>query len=425
MRTHRLRVCLDARLRTGVSGGVEQAIIGLAHGLSRLDDGDEEYFFLTYPDSDAWIRPYISGPCRILHARSSSRQTEILRILRHALPSSRALLSRLRERVDLRTRLGTFVAPVSDGTIEQANMDIMHFTHQNGFRTKITSIYQPWDLQHLHLPEFFTPQQRWTRELLYRALCVQARMVIVASEWTKQDLIEHYGDIAKEIQVIPMSPVLGAYPEPTSDDLSTIRRKFALPERFVFYPSQTWPHKNHLALLDALAILRDRYGLTPPFVSSGKLNGFFPTIERRIHALHLTGEVQFLDFVSPLEMQALYRLCTCLVFPSKFEGWGFPITEAFLAGVPVASSNVTCLPDVVGDAAMLFDPDDPEEIADSLKQLWTNDGLRAELVMRGYRRVAGWSGDRTARTMRAHYRRLGDRPLTEEDRELLATPSIV
>ncbi|HET7928778.1 MAG TPA: glycosyltransferase, partial [Actinomycetota bacterium] len=128
-------------------------------------------------------------------------------------------------------------------------------------------------------------------------------------------------------------------------------------------------------------------------------------------------------YVSPLELQCLYRLARFLVFPTLFEGGGMPVFEAFAAGVPVAASDVTCIPRQAGDAALLFNPREPAGIADAMIRLWADGALRAELVRRGRERVARFTWDRTARTYRALYRELTGRPLTTADRDLLDAPA--
>lgn len=415
-----LRVGVDARLTSGASGGVEQVIIGLASGLSNLIDGDEEYLFLTHAGADEWIRPYVQGPCQILQG-PPPRQPGWKQSLKKSMPVVRHVWNRLSP---LAGR-GTVSVPVSDGTVEEAGVDIMHFPKQGGFLTDVPSIYHPWDLQHLHLPQFFSPRTRSVREVTYRTLCEQATLVSVASTWHKRDLIRHYGLSEEKVRVVPMAPVLSAYPTPGADELSAARQKFSLPEAFIYYPAQTWAHKNHIGLLEALAILRDRHQLKVPLVSSGRCNEFFPKIMKRARELQITDQVWFLGFVSPLEVRCLYELCRGMVFPSKFEGWGLPLSEAFLAGTPVACSNVTSLPEQAGDAALTFGPDDPEEIADAIRRLCTEAELRKTLVGSGKRNVSFFTWDRTARTFRAHYRRIANRPLTEEDYDLLAEPSLL
>lgn len=414
----RLRVCLDARLTSGTVGGVEQVIIGLAYGLSQLNDGDEEYFFLTNPSAQEWLEPYLGGPCRALRAAAALKQPG----------GGRTLLGRARPFLrdafhHLSPILGRSSVPIprSDGTIERNAIDVMHFTVQRAFLTDVPNLYQVYDLQHLHLRHFFTPRERLAREIQERTYCDKASLVAVMSSWGKEDLIRQYGVPDSKVVVVPFAPTLDAYARPSDSELVATRRKYSLPDQFILYPSQTWAHKNHIGLLESLAILRDRQHIIVPLVCSGRRNDFFPHIERRMRDLGLSDQVRFLGFVSPLELQCLYQLCRCLAFPTKFEGFGIPLLEAFWAGVPAASSNVTCLPDLGGDAALYFDPDSVEEIAQAIYRVWTDEQLRMTLAERGRRRVAGFSWGRTARLFRAHYRRVAKRGITEEDSELLAS----
>jgi glycosyltransferase involved in cell wall biosynthesis len=113
------------------------------------------------------------------------------------------------------------------------------------------------------------------------------------------------------------------------------------------------------------------------------------------------------------------------VIPSRFEAASGPLWEAFEAGTPAACSNVTSLPEQAGDAAIVFDPDDVDAIADALLRLWTDSELRSALVTKGSERIRAFTWARTARTYRALYRRLGDQPLTNDDEGLLsAEPGI-
>jgi glycosyltransferase involved in cell wall biosynthesis len=403
-----LRVCIDARLPAGRFGGVEQAVIGIAAGLSKLDDGDEEYLFLTH-HGEEWIRPYLSGPCRLLPTRRG-------RLHRR----TRAIGRGLAERVP---RIGPrFAVRVSDGTAEHAGVDLVHFPIQDAFLTELPSIYQPHDLSHVHHPEFFSAWARERRERIYRTHCARARMVVAMTSWGKRDLIDHYGLPEEKVGVVPWGSVLFEYPEPSKEDLDRLRSRLSLPDEFLLYPAQTWPHKNHDTLLRALALIRQREGIGIPLVCPGKRNRHFGLIEARMRELRLSDTTLFPGFVSPLELRGLYELATALVFPSRFEGWGLPVCEAFSAGLPVASSSASSLPDLVGNAGLLFDPGDPEEIATCVMRLWRDPVLRQTLATRGRERGELFSFDHTARLFRAHYRRLAQRATSEEDRILLATP---
>ena len=222
--------------------------------------------------------------------------------------------------------------------------------------------------------------------------------------------------------MIPLAPILGAYDDPPIEHRDEVSRTCGLPEAFVLYPAQTWPHKNHLRLLDALAILRDEHDLVVPLVCTGALTDHFATIDRHVRRLRLEDQVCFLGFVPTQDLKSLHRLATATVIPTKFEAASGPLWDSFIARTPAACSAVTSLPAQAGGAALLFDPDEPAEIAQAIAALWTDSGLREELVRRGLRNVGRLSWDRTARIFRAHYRQMAGRPLTESDVELLNAP---
>src|SRR5687767_11032156 len=285
-----LHVAVDARLFSGQSGGIEQVAIGLVSALSQLADGDERYTILAYPASHEWIKPYVAGPCRLLLATAV-----------HPPPRWKAFLKRSGRIVDAAQRLTGLPARLSvtlsrsDGTLEREGVDVVHFILQRAFFTQIPSLYHPHDLQHRHLPQFFTPRERIKRDVMLKSFCDQARIVSVTSSWIKRDLIEQYRLPPEKVAVVPLTGSLGAYPTPTEADLAATRSKFNLPaEGFVFYPAQTWPHKNHLNLIEAVARLRDHHGLCLPLMCSGHQTDHFPKLQQRIDQLNLQHQINFL-----------------------------------------------------------------------------------------------------------------------------------
>ena len=310
--------------------------------------------------------------------------------------------------------------PRSDGFLESLGVDLIHFTTQQAFLTSVTSIYQIHDLLHVHHPGLLTPLQVKYRERAYRAFCEQATVVSVMTEWGRGDVCRWAGLPPERVARVPWAAAPGptvavdeGRPVPIPD----------LPERFLLYPAQTWPHKNHLRLVEAVALLRNR-GLDVTVVCTGRLNEHYPAIQRRVTQLQLTREVRFPGYVTDVDLATLYQRATALIFPSLFEGWGLPLVEAFGRGLPVASSNASVLPEVAGDAALMFDPEGPEAIADAIARIWTDDELRRRLAERGRLRVASLSWERTARTFRAIYRMVAGRPLSDEDRALLEPPTM-
>jgi glycosyltransferase involved in cell wall biosynthesis len=410
-----MRVALNAQLvPDSAAGGVVSVLIGLVSALGTLD-GADEYIVIGPRSLEGWLEPYL-GPNQRLVPGPPPRFNR-----------AKALLGPLRPLAqDVKRRAGRLVrpvggvrVPVSDGYYERLGCDVLHFPYQEYVASRVPSVYNPHDLQHLHYPEFFTRDVLEWRAGIYPAACRAAHTVVVASSWVRDDVVMQFGLSSEKVQVIPFAPPTQAYPEPSVEVLDRVRGTHRLTEPFAFYPSVTWPHKNHLRLLEALARLRDHRHLLVRLVCAGYQNEFWPTIRRRIQELRLEDQVTFVGFLSPGDLRAFYRLAQFVVVPTLFEAASGPLIEAWQDGAPVACSNVTSLPEQAGDAALVFDPFSVDEIAAAVEQMATDAALRESLRRRGSRRLKDFSWDRTARAYRAVYRRAAGHPLTDEDRWLL------
>jgi glycosyltransferase involved in cell wall biosynthesis len=418
-----VRVCIDARNVSAIHSGVRQVLTGLARGLSELDDEGDEYLFLSHPDDAEFLSPHLGGGCRTIHADRAfgGRVGRLARRARERARSRRGH-QRISAAAGHEAEIAAGILEVSDGTAESSGADLIHFPLASGFLTDLPSIYSPYDLQHLHHPEFFSEEDVRLREVRYPTYCEQASLTFMMTSSGKRDVVERYGLSPERVAVVPMASVLLSYPSPTADDLDRVRRELELPERFLLFPSQTFPHKNHLGLLEALALLRDERGMRVPVVCPGKQSDFFPQIAARAEELDLADALLFPGFVTTLQLRSLYSLAAGLIFPSRYEGWGLPVTEAFAAGLPVACSELPAILDMAGDAVVTFDPERPAEIAASIARLWEDPELARSLAEKGKERGKLFSWDYTARLFRAHYRRIAGRQLGAEDEELLAAP---
>ncbi|HXI80254.1 MAG TPA: glycosyltransferase family 1 protein [Verrucomicrobiae bacterium] len=410
-----LRVALDARIPAGRWGGIQQVVEGLAYGLSRLDGGDE-YVFLAERGASAWLAPMIGGGSHIVEVPRGYGRTRVRRAY-EAVAERAPAAARIARRAASRLTGVSMPIAKSDGFVESIGVDIVHFTTPQAYLTHLPSIYQPHDLLHRHHPEQFDAIHARYREDAYRAFSEAASIVAVMTEWGRADICRVFGLPAGRIAVVPWAPVAGLR------RISEPSRDLDLPDRFLLYPAQTWPHKNHIRLIEALAMLRDR-GTVVPLVCTGRQTEHMAAIRRRIDALGIGDQVRFLGYVSADDLDAIYRRATALVFPSRFEGWGLPVVEAFAFDLPVASSNATCLPEVAGGGALMFDPESTEDMASAISRIWTDERLRSELRSAGRRRVGELSWERTARIYRALYRQVAGRVLTDEDRALLAPPTL-
>jgi glycosyltransferase involved in cell wall biosynthesis len=411
-----LSVAIDVRVTPGKSGGVSQAIMSLVSGLGKLDDGPEEYkIIVRTPRQREWLKPFLGSNQQlvdVVEPKKSSARRLIKKILR---PFATALLGAVDENMNRWPDV-----PISDGYYESLGCDVIHFPTQTFTLCALPAIYNPHDIQHRHYPQFFTPDTLAWRETIYPAGCYFSNTVVVGSQWIKDDIVRHYRTDPDKIQVIPENPPTQLYREPSQEDLSRVRDKFDLKQSFAIYPAVTWPHKGHIPLLRAIALLRDSRDLIINLVCTGSLyESHWPKIKKCIDELNLSSQVKFLGFVSDEDMRATLHLSDFLVQPTLFEASSLPIFEAWAEGVPVTCSNRTALPDQVFDAALMFDPGSIESIADAVARMATEEELRRDLRERGSRRLGDFDAERTAKAYRAVYRRAAGHTMSEEDRWLL------
>jgi glycosyltransferase involved in cell wall biosynthesis len=413
-----LKVAIDVECFPSLSGGIASAVKSLIHTLGELADGDEQYtIVIKNEEQRKWLSPYL-GPNQKFSCKPEDRiprPSIAKRILRPVLSAAK----RVHDRLDQTPRYWPEV-PISNGFYESLKCDVLHFPTQEFRVCALPTIYNPHDLQHLHFPNFFSLGDIAWRETIYPAGCHFARTVVVGSQWIKDDIVRQYHVSPDKIQIIPEAAPMENASRPTSESLVQVQRKYQLELPFVLFPAVTWPHKNHIRLLEAIATLRETRGLTIRLVCTGRLyEQWWPHVERRVQELRLQSQVKFLGFVSEEDIRAIYALAEFLVMPSLFEASSLPVFDAWASGLPVASSDATAMPDQVLDAALLFDPYRIESIADALAKLATNEEFRKDLKVRGYHRLKDFNLIRTAKAYRAVYRRAGGYPLTDEDRSLL------
>lgn len=262
-----------------------------------------------------------------------------------------------------------------------------------------------YDLQHVFFPDFFTPRAWRRRERDYRKAVREATRIIAISHYTAHCLREHFKAPAGKIDVVHLGIDAGFRVIGDRKQLAAVRAHYGLERPFMYYPATTWPHKNHLTLLTALSLLRERHGFDGDLVLTGVTKQHHGQISSEIERLGLQNRVRLLGYLPYENLALLYNLARLMVFPSLFEGFGIPLLEAMACGCPVACSNITSLPEVAGDAASLFDPGSPEDMAAAIWRVWSDESLRRDLARRGVERAALFTWEATARRTVETYRR--------------------
>jgi glycosyltransferase involved in cell wall biosynthesis len=249
------------------------------------------------------------------------------------------------------------------------------------------------DIQEKYYPKFFTAQDIWNREYHFEASTKTADQVITISEFSKNSIVHHHRISRNKVRTIYLAADESFYHPLKSEEKINLE----LPERFIFYPANRWFHKNHDNLLKALLILKKEYKVPVNCVLTGfdyEKNGY--PLHEKIKEYELENQIKVIGYVSGEEVKYIYKKAEMLCFPSLFEGFGMPLVEAMITGCPVVCSHVTSMPEVVGKAALLFNPVDPMDIANKIHTLWNNSDLRRQLVVLGKEQAKKFSVKKVA-----------------------------
>jgi glycosyltransferase involved in cell wall biosynthesis len=285
---------------------------------------------------------------------------------------------------------------------------IYPFSSALAFEAQTPYVLAVHDLMHRRHPEFpeFGGDELAHREYLFRNGIAEALVVLVDSEAGKEDVLEFYGDLIASDR-IAILPFLPAAPRAVKlEDRARVRRAYRLPERYLFYPAQFWPHKNHRLLVEALAELERSDGIEADLVLVGSKLGevrerSYADLLARAQELGVEARIHHLGYVPAEDMSALYAEAVALVMPTFFGPTNIPVVEAWALDCPVITSDIRGVREHAGDAALLADPDSVAAIAAAIRRVWLDEELRTELVRLGRERIASYTRDDFARRLDA------------------------
>jgi len=247
------------------------------------------------------------------------------------------------------------------------------------------------DLQHKTYPEFFTEEDLAERDRIFNEACRRATALAAVSEYSRDTAVSQGSLVPTRVRTIHHR-IAGRILSMGVMDKEILSRLGLIPNRYLLYPANFWKHKNHEMLLTAFG-MACQAGLAADIqlVCTGAPGARQEWLTRAAHAMNLAERVLFPGYLPNEELATLIANCRGLVFPSLYEGFGLPVVEAMAAGVPVACSNNTSLPEVAANAAILFDPRIPTQIAQAMLSLVEDEELRAFLIQAGLQRASEFS----------------------------------
>lgn len=340
--------------------------------------GEHEYVVLgTAAALEGYVRGVVPG-MEIYRIKSSALDKR-----KESLKSYSPLLRRL---------LGA--GPIDKACIA-LGLDCLWYVGGGAFEATDTPyVATVWDLQHRMTPWFpeMSAGGTWdARELTYRRFLQRASYIVTGTDVGRKELELNYDVAAARVRRLP-HPTPSFVATASSSETGVINR-LGLQQSYLFYPAQFWAHKNHINLLYALAVLRDQHQVRLSLVLTGSEKGNTAYVKEIVESLGLSSQVVFTGFVNQQELAELYRGAAMMVYASFCGPENLPPLEAFALGCPVVAADVPGAAEQLGEAALLFDPLNPEDMAAKIHMLLAQPELRDNLREKGMRRAAAWTVD--------------------------------
>lgn len=369
-----MRIGIDARLVFYHQAGIGQYILRLTHALAALDRTNEYFLFQSRKDK--------------------TRLVKAPNFRRHVLwtPSHHRF-----ERLAMSAEMFPY------------SLDVFHspdFIPPR--RLRAPSVITVHDLAFLLYPRFLTSDAaRYYGQI--DPASRSAAHIIAVSQSTKRDVTRLLGVPDDKVSVIYEAANTLTRPMDKTAARQHVKEKFGIPDNFILFVSTIEPRKNLPTLLAAYSKLRDQYKSTARLVVAGHKGWLTKEVDQAVTKYKLGDTVCFLGTVPSEELAFLYNAARVFALPSFYEGFGLPPLEAMASGTPVIVSNTSSLPEVVGDAGTLIDPNDVDAWTVALYRVLTDDALHAEMSAKGLKRAERFSWERAARETLDVYRKVANK----------------
>jgi len=384
----------------GENGGAKLLALELVKRFSRDIAPNVEFILLTSSNTHeelAWLdRPNVRRMCvNSVHAEMPTTpntaqptlQRPLLRkvthriaqILEDVLPKEtyRKVYQRFNQKVNL---------PKNANLVRSLGADLVFcpFTGISYHSPEIPMVVAVHDLQYIYYPEFFTADQLYHSDRNFREICNMADRIICLSDFSRESVLKFGKVEPQRVTTLHASLFNPIMQQPEARVTQVTAALQLTPGKYLFYPANFWPHKNHAMLLTAFNMYQHQHpGSDLKLVFTGAPGSSMDNLRQAAQRMRLEDKLLFAGFLKEDEFAALLQGCLALIFPSLFEGFGVPVLEAMRFGKPVLCSKLTSLPEVCGEAALYFDARRPDDIMRAIEKIVNEPNLASELVQRG------------------------------------------
>ncbi|MCX5695170.1 MAG: glycosyltransferase family 1 protein [Candidatus Omnitrophica bacterium] len=282
-----------------------------------------------------------------------------------------------------------------DRILKKHNIDLVYFLNPSDLAlavSRLNYIFTIWDLcflDFMEFPEVYANREFERRNSLYRFALPKAVKVIADSEFTKRNIIKKYClDEARVVSLPLLSSVgINVVEQENHAGYINIRKKYNINGKYIFYPAQFWPHKNHIYILEGLKLLKEKYEMIIHVIFAGSDKGNLSFILRKAEEFGIADQIHYVGFVGDNELPYLYTQALALVMPTYFGPTNLPPLEAFKLGCPVLYSDLPGLNEQVKDAALLLDLNNPESLCKGLLKVLNDTASIDTLIKNGKKKI--------------------------------------
>lgn len=300
-------------------------------------------------------------------------------IYQYYFPKSR-ILTKLKS-------ISNFINPYQK-IVKRSKIELLHVPIQYSpiYKTSIPVITTMHDVQEFHFPEFFTASERLHRAINNLKSISESDHIVVSFEHIKKDLIKYYPITEAKISVCPPPFADDWFATKKETEWKPLEEKYSIAKKYLLYPAATWEHKNHTALIEALAEIK-KNKLDINLICTGNKTEYYSTIEKKLKELQLESSVKFLGIVPEEDLIGLYKNAELVVIPTLYEAGSGPLYEAMKYKVPVICANTTSLPDTIDNENYIFDPRDVIQLSDLILKMFNDESEKELNIKNSERRI--------------------------------------